>query len=116
MMVATFNYQNRWTIITADTRTLWWNDLSCPIVETFGILKSVSNTSFAIIGSTTSLPMLLTVIDINEGGIGNVLKVSSPKTISDEYVSLPHPITFPRRNGDGDAHGFWYAPKNAEFE
>ncbi len=101
----------------ADTTTLEWRDLSCPIVEiTISTLQRVSDTSFAIIGATTTLPMLLTVIDINEGGLGTVLKLSSPVTIPESYVSLPQPITFPSKNGSSEAHGFWYAPKNAECE
>ncbi|KAJ9601981.1 hypothetical protein H2200_013540 [Cladophialophora chaetospira] len=117
ILVACFNVDDRWTVIMADMSTLEWRDLSCPIVEiTTNTLQRVSDTSFAIIGATTSLPMLLTVVDINEGGLGTVLKVSSPKSIPESYVSVPHPITFPRINGSGDAHGFWYAPKNAEYE
>ena len=116
-MVASFNYHNRWTVITADTRTLHWSDLSCPIVEGWGMLKPVSVASFVILGSTTALPMTLALIDINEGGLGKVLKISSPKTLADKYVSLPHPITFPRlQEFGGEAHGFFYLPKNADFQ
>ena len=101
----------------ANTSTLEWQDLSCPIVEiTISTLQRVSDSSFAIIGATTSLPMLLTVIDINEEGLGTVLKVSSPTSIPEGNVSRPQPITFPRLDGSGEAHGFWYAPKNAGYE
>ena len=118
-MVTCFNYQNRWTVISADTRTLSWFDLSCPIVESWGQLEAVSDTSFAIVGSTTSLPMLVTIIDINEGGLGRVLKVSNPKTISEGYVSLPQPITFPRLQNleSGEvSHGIFYPPKSASYK
>ena len=60
--------------------------------------------------------MLVTVIDINEGGLGTILKVSSPITIPEGYVSLPQSAEFARIDGSGKAHGFWYAHKDAEFE
>ena len=118
-MVACFNHENRWTVIKCNYKTKEWEDLLCSIVEiTIDSIKAVSDTSFAIIGATTSLPMLVTVVDINQGGLGTVLRKSSRVSISEEYVSVPNSITFPRIHGPGggEAHGLLYFPNNPQFQ
>ncbi|EXJ65829.1 uncharacterized protein A1O5_11070 [Cladophialophora psammophila CBS 110553] len=118
-MVAVFNYQGRCTTILADTRTLEWRDLSCTIVEIMlDALKPVSDTSFAIIGATPTIPMLATVIDINEQGLGTILQKSTQTSLPEDYVSLPQAITFPRIHGPGggNAYGLFYPPKNPQYE
>lgn len=117
-MVATFNFQNRWTVIVAELDTLEWRDVSCPIVE-IGInaLKPLSETSFAIIGATSALPMLATIIDINVPGLGSVFRKSTNVTLSEDYVSTAKAISFPRIHGPGggNAYGLFFSPKNPDF-
>lgn len=117
-MVACFNRQNRWTVIVVDLQTLEWRDLSCPIVEIPGnALKSLSETSFAIIGATASLPPVATVVNIREPGLGSVFKKSTRQSIPDDCVSPAIPITFPRIHGPGggNAYGLFFPPRNSQY-
>ncbi|HIF71164.1 MAG TPA: S9 family peptidase [Dehalococcoidia bacterium] len=52
-------------------------------------------------------------------GLGNgasvTLKTSSDIELDDAYLSVPEAITFPSTE-DGEAHAFYYAPTNPDFE
>jgi dipeptidyl aminopeptidase/acylaminoacyl peptidase len=119
MMVACYNHSDRWTVIRANLINKDWSDLTCPIVEIIGnAVKPVSETSFAMIGSTYHSPIAVSRIDINEGGLGIILSKSSSVTLPEDFVPIPQSITFPRIHGpgDGEAHGFLYLPRNPNFK
>ncbi|MBT4126916.1 MAG: prolyl oligopeptidase family serine peptidase [Chloroflexi bacterium] len=48
-------------------------------------------------------------------GATTTLKSSSDIELDDAYLSVPEAITFPSTD-DGEAHAFYYAPTNPEFE
>ncbi|KAK6380710.1 hypothetical protein LTS17_004910 [Exophiala oligosperma] len=118
-IVACYNKENRWHIISIDVESLQWHELRCPFVDISRInaLKPVSPTSFVVVGATISLPVMASVVDIDKGGIGSVLKKSTVITIPEGYVSEAQAITFPRIHGPGggEAHGLFFPPRNPNF-
>lgn len=117
-LVTCCNKDSQWTIIEVDTSSFKWRDLGCPIVQ-IGInaLKATSGTSFAIIGSTSSLPNIATVVNINQPGLGMILRRSSTTSLPEDYVSKPQNIVFPRVHGPGggNASGLFLPPRNARY-
>ena len=56
------------------------------------------------------------VVRVNlESGVASTLKKSSDIELDSAYLSIPEAITFPSTEG-GEAHAFYYAPVNPEFE
>jgi len=53
-------------------------------------------------------------ISVSDGSL-ITLKTSSDIELDDAYLSVPEAITFPSTD-DGEAHAFYYAPKNPDFE
>jgi hypothetical protein len=118
-IVACYNYSHRWTVIRANLVNKDWGDLTCPIVAIMGrTLKAVSETSFAIIGSTHLPSMAVSLFDINQGGLETIFSKSSAVNLTEDFVSILQSMTFPRVHGPGGgkAHGFLCLPRNANFK
>jgi len=117
-LVAGCNKDGRWTIIEVNTESFKWRELDCPIVQ-IGInaLKAISETSFVVVGSTSSLPSVATVVDINQPGLGVVLRRSNTISLPADYVSTPQNVVFPRVHGPGggNASGLFLPPRNARY-
>src|SRR5689334_22503837 len=60
-------------------------------------------------GTTPKEPAALIAYDVGSGE-RTVLRRSSEVTLDEAYLSAPEAVSF------GGAHGFYYAPKNPEFE
>lgn len=118
-IVAFYTKNGVYTSIIIDVETCKYRDLQCPISDILtSAIKAVSSNVVAIIGSTAPSPQVLTLVDINEGGLGQVLKRSAATELPEEYISRAVPITFPRVTGPGggEAHGLFLAPKNPKYK
>ncbi|KEF51277.1 uncharacterized protein A1O9_12627 [Exophiala aquamarina CBS 119918] len=117
-LVACYNRNGRWTIIEVDTDTFKWRDLGLPIVQIpINALKAVGDTSFVVIGSTSSLPNVATVVNVSHPGLGRVLRRSSTISLPADYISSPQNVVFPRVHGPGggNASGLFLPPRNARY-
>ncbi|UKZ78772.1 hypothetical protein TrVFT333_006517 [Trichoderma virens FT-333] len=118
-IVSFYTKNGTYTSIVIDTKTCNYRELQCPITDILtNAIKAVSSTAVAIIGSTASSPQVLTVVDINQGGLGQVLKRSAATELPEDYVSHATHVTFPRVTGSGGgvAHGLFLLPKNPKFK
>lgn len=118
-IVSFYTKNGTYTSIVIDTKTCNYRELQCPISDILtSAIKAVSSTSVAIIGSTASSPQVLTVVDINEGGLGQVLKHSAATQLPEDYVSHATHVTFPRvaSSEGGEAHGLFLLPKNPKYK
>ncbi|KAM0247501.1 hypothetical protein ACHAQJ_009823 [Trichoderma viride] len=118
-IVSFYTKNGIYTSIVIDTKTCNYRELQCPISDILtSAIKAVSSNAIAIIGSTASSPQVLTVVDINEGGLGQVLKRSTATELPGEYVSHATHITFPRVTGSegGEAYGQFLLPKNPKYK
>lgn len=74
----------------------------------------VSGGKAAMYASSATLSERVLVVDLESGG-EQVVRTANSARIEAGYFSVPKPIEFPTEGGK-TAHGFFYAPRNMEFE
>jgi len=79
----------------------------------FDGLQVTSTHAYFVAGSPTE-PSAVVALDLATGGV-DVLRRSSSVAIDPGYISAPEPVEFPTEGGL-TAHGFFYRPRNRDFE
>ncbi len=69
--------------------------------------------SVYFIGASPTRQQELVRLDLDSGAT-EVIKQSSTTEVDPAYISVPQPISYPTTE-NGTAHGFYYAPQNADF-
>jgi dipeptidyl aminopeptidase/acylaminoacyl peptidase len=73
-----------------------------------------SGAGLAYIATPTTAPPAITRL-AQLGGTPESIKMSGPASLEPGDISVGEPFTFPTRD-DGEGHGFWYPPTNAQVE
>lgn len=86
-----------------------------PIETAYNSLShlSVADGRAAFVGGSGTRPAAVVVMDLASGETGE-LKRATEIEIDPGYISKAEPVAFPTEGG-GDAHGFFYAPRNRDF-
>ena len=102
--------------IVVDVETSTYTDPHFPIND-LNALKRISDTSFAVIGSTKTVPTSLFQLDIAKSSEITILKKSVEINFSEAYLSHPSNIRYPRiyGPGGGDAYGLYLPPRNPKY-
>ncbi len=97
-----------------------WTDPQFPLVEIRNnAIRRVSDTSFVVIGSTSTAPTALYQLDITNPSKVKTLKTSMEVDIPSSLYSEAEHISFPRVYGedkDGEGHALFLPPKNPEYQ
>lgn len=109
---------NRLVVIDLESET--FTDLQCPLVDIRNsAIQRVSDTSFAVIGSTSTSPTALYYLDITKQSEMVVLKMSANLDIPTTFYSEAQHISFPRLHGedqDSEAHTLFLPPKSPNYD
>ncbi|KAJ5924068.1 hypothetical protein N7466_008255 [Penicillium verhagenii] len=106
-------------LIRIDLESNSWKDLSIDLVDILrNALACVSPTSFAVIGSTRTVPQALYHVELSDGVSVNAIRATVKKPISESLISQARHVTFPRTysNTSDKGHALFVPPKNPEFE
>ena len=81
-------------------------------------MRRVSDTTFAVIGSTLKSPAALYIVDISNPSNLTILRPSIELAIAPTYFSLAEHISFPRVYGpdlSGESHALFLSPQNPQY-
>lgn len=110
-IVATYSDGGRWRLGRIDRTTGVLSAIETPYCD-FGSLK-VSGNRAAFIAGHASMPPALVTLHLETGDIQTLCR-STEAEIDPGHVSIAMPVHFPT-TGDREAHGFYYAPANADY-
>ncbi|HTV33300.1 MAG TPA: S9 family peptidase [Methylocella sp.] len=68
----------------------------------------------AFISAPADAPPAIAVTPETEAGVPDRLREAAPVVLPQESISVGEPLEFPTQGGN--AYGFWYAPKNRDYE
>ena len=111
-IICAFNEQGTWSLASLDTNTLEFERIETPYTEISNVRAGAGNVLFC--GGSPTEPLSVVRLDLATNK-PDVLRRSTDIRIDEEYLSAARPIEFPTENGL-TAHGFYYAPKNRDYE
>jgi len=111
-IVCTFAEKGLWQLATIDTRTKELSRIDTPFTD-ISFVQAASGRAVFRAGSPRDL-FAIVEMDLLTKKL-NVLKRAGHIGIDAQYISAPQPIEFPTEDGL-TAHGFYYPPRNADFE
>ncbi len=109
--VCSYTAKGRWRLGELDLDTGYWSEIDTPYTSISGV--HVSGKQAVFIGGSPTRANAVVWLDL-ETGACETLRSSSDLQIDTGYVSVPQPVEFPTEGGL-TAHGFFYAPRNADF-
>ena len=101
----------RLALVEPDAHRL--HELATPYTALSPYIAARAGRAYTIAGSPTQ-PMSLIAVELDTGQVG-VLRRSSDPWLDPSYISVPEAIEFPTEGGLM-AHGFFFPPKNPEYE
>lgn len=111
-IVCTFAEKGLWQLATIHTRTRQFSRIETPFTDITFVQASPGRSVFRA-GSPRDL-FAIVELDLQTHEI-KVLKRAGHIDIEERYISEPQAVEFPTENGL-TAHGFYYPPKNGDFE
>lgn len=122
LLVATLGHQARSKVTLLDLSNSSHVDLDLPFVDiSYDAMRRISDTSFAIIGSTAVCPNALYIVMLRPNGCEISLCATSfdMARLPSGILSRPEAISFIRPSKsaeDIDSHGFFMAPTNVNYQ
>ena len=101
----------RLAVVDVDAHRL--HGVATPYTAFSPYVAARSGLAYTIAGSPT-VPMSLIAVELDTGQI-EVLRRSAEVALDPSYISVPEAIEFPTEGGQ-TAHGFFYQPKNPDYE
>ena len=111
-IVAIYKLTGSWQLAAIDVATGDLRDIETPYTS-FDSVSVANGRVYTAAASPTRTPEIVS-IDITTGAV-EVIKRSLDITIDEAYLSIPEAIEFPTEGGLS-AYGFYYAPRNGDFE
>ncbi|CAK7214368.1 hypothetical protein SCUCBS95973_002122 [Sporothrix curviconia] len=114
-------------LVSIDLATNGWTDLALPLVDIQkNALARISSSSFAVLGSTRTLPQACYRVDLHGEAEGKSATLSLLKAtvhhldLAASVLSQAQHITFPqiygrRKHANGSAHAWFVPPKNTRY-
>jgi dipeptidyl aminopeptidase/acylaminoacyl peptidase len=111
-IVAVYCVTGSWRLATIDIGSGMLRDIDTPY-STFSGIRVHGGRVYTVAASPTRMAEVV-AIDLATGAV-EVFKRSLDLALDERYLSIPQAIEFPTENGL-TAHGFYYPPRNADFE
>ncbi len=111
-IICAFNEQGTWQLASLDTESRELERIETPYTEINNMRAGEGKVLFC--GGSPTEPLAVILLDLATNRL-EVLRRSTDIQIDEGYLSAARPIEFPTENGL-TAHGFFYAPKNRDYE
>ncbi len=111
-LVCTYSASGLWRLARLDLETGAWREIETPYVA-FSSLRASAGRAYAIAGSPTEPPALVE-IELESARAERLLG-SLALSIDPTFVSVAEPVELETAGGR-TAYGFFYAPRNPDFE
>ena len=111
-IVCAYTERGNWKLATLDTASKELTPVATPYTEIRNLCVAGRRAVFCS-GSPTEMDAIVR-LDL-DGGDTELLRQSSSLEVDEGYLSIAERIEFPTENGL-TAYGFYYAPKNRDFE
>ena len=111
-IICAFNEQGTWQLARLDTESRELEQIETPYTEINNVRAGEGKVLFC--GGSPTEPLAVVRLDLATKKL-DVLRRSTDIQIDEDYLSAARPIEFPTENGL-TAHGFYYAPKNRDYE
>ena len=110
-IICAYNEQGHWHLASLNTMTGQLEPIENPYTEIAYL--HASGGQAVMCAASPTLPDSVVRLDL-AGGKFETLRRSTSVQVDEGYLSIPKAIEFPALDG-ATAHGFFYAPKNADF-
>ncbi len=111
-IICTFTSKGMWHLASLNCTTGQLDVIETPFTEFWNLRASPKQAVFCA-GSPTESPAIVS-LDLDSNRL-KIIKQSSDIEIESGHLSIPEVIEFPTEGGK-TAHGFFYAPKNSDYE
>jgi dipeptidyl aminopeptidase/acylaminoacyl peptidase len=111
-IICALNEQGTWRLASLDTNSRALEKIVTPYTEINNVRAGGGKLLFC--GGSPTEPLAVVRLDLATKKL-DVLRRSTDIRVDEEYLSAARPIEFPTENGLR-AHGFFYAPKNRDYE
>ena len=109
--VCSYSASGRWQLGKLDLETGDWREIETEFTSISSLRVSGDQAMF--IGGSPTLANAVVQMDLASGQC-KILRRSSDVQIDPGYISIPQAVEFPTEGGV-TAHGFFYAPRNADY-
>jgi dipeptidyl aminopeptidase/acylaminoacyl peptidase len=111
-IICSYNENGNWRLATLNPQSREFEQIECPYTD-IEYLRATAGQAVFCAGSPTE-PNAVVRLDLKTREF-ETLRRSSSAEVDEGYLSAPEAIEFPVQDG-ATAHGFFYAPKNQDYD